>query len=168
MGTGQSTTHMIDASQDEKQIYTTNVDSGTVSLFENVLLQPTVPPTGALPPHAKPRMDWIQNVIPVARGNEGFDVSPDVRELWTANPDGTFSIILISEKKVTATLNSKVSGLRRLKFTPDGKRVLVVSVRTGDLLIYDTQSRKELKRLNIGRGAAILIAPDGLAWATQR
>ncbi|QRN93508.1 YncE family protein [Archangium violaceum] len=161
MGTGQNRTHMLHVTADEKQIYTTNVDSGSVSILENVLLQPTVPPTGVLPPGAQPRMDWIQTVIPVAQSSEGFDVSPDGQELWTASPTGALSIIDISARKVTATVDAKLPGAHRLKFTPDGKRVLIVSVRTGELVIFDAGSRQEVKRLNIGRGAAMLVDAEG-------
>ena len=30
-------------------------------------------------------MDWNETVIPVGKGDEGFDLLPDGRELWTAN-----------------------------------------------------------------------------------
>ena len=102
-------------------------------------------------------------MIPVGRGVEGFDVSPDGRELWTANAqDGTLSIIDIAGKKITSTLDAKVLGANRLKFTPDGKLVLIASLGLGELVIYDAASRKEFKRVNIGHGAAgILMDPDG-------
>src|ERR1700686_93936 len=173
MGTGQNRTHMIYVTADEKQIYTTNVNSATVSILEKVELPPRGPPPGVRPPSgatpspppsgSQPRMDWNQTIIPVGKGDEGFDVSPDRRELWTANAqDGTLSIIDIATRKVTSTLDAKIFGANRLKFTPDGKLVLISSLRNSDLVIYDTGSRKELKRVNIGHGAAgILMDPDG-------
>ena len=107
-------------------------------------------------------MDWNETVIPVGKGDEGFDVSPDGRELWTANAqDGTLSIIDLASKTVNATLDAKVVGANRLKFTSDGKLVLISSLRGGDLVIYDASSRKEFKRVSIGHGAAgILIDPE--------
>jgi DNA-binding beta-propeller fold protein YncE len=161
MGTGQDRTHMLHVTADEKKIYTTNVDSSTVSILENLLLPPPVPATGVLPPGAQPRMDWVQTVIPVAQNSEGFDVSPDGRELWTASPTGALSIIDLAAKKVTTTLDAKLPGALRMQFTPDSRRVLMVSVRTGDLVVYDASSREEIKRLNIGRGAAILMDAEG-------
>jgi DNA-binding beta-propeller fold protein YncE len=172
MGTGQNRTHMIYVTADEKQIYTTNVASGTVSIVEKVALPPMGsppgmrPPSGALPPPsggAQPRMDWNETVIPVGKGDEGFDVSPDARELWTANAqDGTLSIIDIATKRVTATLDAKIFGANRLKFTADGKLVLISSLRDGDLVIYDAGSHQEFKRVKIGHGAAgILMDPGG-------
>ena len=167
MGTGQNRTHMIYVTNDEKQIYTTNVASATVSIFGQVPsfmgpppgMQP--PPGMAPPPDAPPRMDWNQTIIPVGKGDEGFDVSPDGRELWTANAqDGTISIIDLSTKKVVATVPAGVRSANRLKFTPDGKLVLISMLGNGDIVIYDAASRKEYKRVKIGHGAAgILMDP---------
>ncbi|RKG70860.1 YncE family protein [Corallococcus sp. CA054B] len=161
MGTGQNRTHMLHVTADEKTLYTTNVDSGTVSILENVLLQPTVPPTGVLPPTAKPQMDWVQTLVPVAEHSEGFDVSPDGKELWSASPTGALSVVDLKAKKGVATVDAKLPGAHRLEFTPDGKRVLAVSVRTGELAVFDTGTRKEVKRLKIGRGAAMLMDAEG-------
>ena len=161
MGTGQNRTHMLYVTADEKQIYTTNVSSATVSILELVALPPMGPPPGAPtgpPPQQQTRMDWTETVIPVGKGDEGFDVSPDGRELWTANAqDGTLSIIDLASKKVTATLDAKIFGANRLKFTPDGKAVFITSLRDGNLFVYDVTSREERKRVPIGHGAAGLL-----------
>lgn len=158
MGTGQDRTHMIYVTDDGKKVYTTNVSSATVSILKDSLLKPMGPPGGfALPA----RRDWVQTVIPVAKGSEGFDVSPNGRELWTAGAeDGNISIIDLVTKKVTTTIDAKVAGANRLKFTPDGKRVLVTSLRTGDLFIFDAVSRQKIKRLNTGHGAAGILVDD--------
>jgi DNA-binding beta-propeller fold protein YncE len=178
MGTGQNRTHMIDVTASQNQIYTTNVSSGTVTILEQVALPPMgppgpppgIPPGGPPPgqpgqsgPGGPPRLDWNETVIPVGKGSEGFDVSPDGRELWTAGAqDGTISIIDIPSKKVTATLDAKVLGANRLKFTLDGKYVLISSLRGGDLVVYDAANRTEWKRVPIGHGAAgILMEPNG-------
>ena len=158
MGTGQDRTHMIYVTADGKKIYTTNVSSGTVSILVDTLIQP-----GKMaPPNAKPREDWIQTVVPTSRGSEGFDVSPDGSELWTAaSEDGTISIVDLSAKKLKDKIDAKVNGANRLKFTPDGKQVFISSLQTGELTIYDAMSRKEVKRLKLGRGAAgILMDPE--------
>lgn len=163
MGTGQDRTHMIYVTNDEKEIYTTNVNSGTVSILVDSLMQPRAGPMGNPPPGAQPRREWMQTVIPVSKGSEGFDVSPDGRQLWTVSADdGSIAIIDIAAKKVAATIDAKVLGANRLKFTPDGMRVLITSLRTGDLYVFDVASHKKLKRINIGHGGAgILMDPDG-------
>ena len=168
MGTGQNRTHMIYVTPDEKQIYTTNVASATISIVEKVALPPMQPPPGMRPPAAppggnQPRTDWNETVIPVGKGDEGFDVSPDGGELWTANAqDGTLSVIDLKTRKVAATLDSGTFGANRLKFSPDGKLVLISCLGSGDLVVYDAASRKQFKRVPIGHGAAgILMDPDG-------
>lgn len=166
MGTGQNRTHMLYVTPDATQIYTTNVNSATVSILEQVALPPVGPPPGQPTPAGAPseaRTDWNETIIPVGKGAEGFDLSPNARELWTANAqDGTLSIIDIATKHITATLDAQVVGANRLKFTPDGKLVLISSLRNGDLVIYDAASRQQIKRVNIGHGGAgILVDPDG-------
>jgi YVTN family beta-propeller protein len=172
MGTGQNRTHMIHVSPDQKHIYTTNVSSGTVSFIEQVVLPPMGPPPGMHPPagapppppgFGQPRLDWNETVIPVGKGDEGFDVSPDGRELWTANAqDGTLSIIDIAARKVIDTVDAKIYGANRLKITPDGKQVFISSLGIGDLFVYDAASRREVRRIPIGHGAAgILMDPIG-------
>jgi DNA-binding beta-propeller fold protein YncE len=175
MGTGQNWTHMLYVTPDGKKIYTTNVRSGTVSIFEYGLQPQGRPPMGKpFPdnkpqehkpfPGGKPHWDWTQTVVPVSKGSEGFDVSPDGREIWTAAADdGIISIIDTASKSVVASIDAKVIGANRVKFTPDGKYVFISSLRSGDLFIYDAASRKEFKRITIGHGAAgILMDPSGM------
>jgi DNA-binding beta-propeller fold protein YncE len=168
LGTGQNRTHMILVRQDEKRIFTTNVSSGTVSIIDKTpprtpLPAPNnapVPPRGSFGP---PGGDWDETVVKVGNGSEGFDISPDGKEIWVANAqDGTISIISAESKSVVDTLAANVSGANRLKFTPDRHKVLVSSLRTGDLVVLDASSRKEVKRLKLGHGCAgILVQPDG-------
>ncbi|HEY6489077.1 MAG: YncE family protein [Terracidiphilus sp.] len=171
MGTGQNRTHMLYVFPGAQRIVTTNVNSATVTILEKTegpAGMPPGPPLGmAPPPGAPPRMagppggDWNESVIPVGRGSEGFDVSPDGKEAWVANAhDGTVSVIDIGAKKVTDTLQVNVPGANRLKFTPDGKLVLV-SAGT-DLVFLDAATHREVKRLAVGHGSGgILIQPDG-------
>jgi YVTN family beta-propeller protein len=160
IGTGQDRTHMVYVTPDAKGVYTTNVSSATVSILVDSLIKPRPNPAGFTPP---PHQDWVQTVIPVGKGSEGFDVSPDGKQLWTAGAeDGIITIIDIASKKAIGTIDAKVLGANRLKFTPDGKRVLITSLRNGDLFIYDVASHKELKRVSTGHGAAgILVDDDG-------
>ena len=159
MGTGQDRTHMIYVSTNEREVYTTNVSSGTVSILTDTLLQPS----GFAPPGARPRRDWIQIVIPVSVGAEGFDVTPDGKELWTAaSGDGVISIIDLATKKLSSQIDAKVKGANRLKFSPNGKLAFISSLGLGDLFVYDVATRKEIKRIPVGRGASgLLVDLDG-------
>jgi len=164
LGTGQDRTHMVYVFPDAQRILTTNVSSATVTLIEKD--NRSKPGFGSGPGGqvGPPQTNWKETVIPVGRGAEGFDVSPDEKEIWVANAqDGTISIIDMASKKVVQTLDANARGLNRLKFTPDGRLVLVSTLGGPDLAIFDAASRKEAKRVRIGRGAAgILMQPDGL------
>jgi YVTN family beta-propeller protein len=163
MGTGQNRTHMIWVSPDMKTIVTTNVSSATVSI-----IQKTIPETGTgmTPPGAPPRgtaEDWNETVVSVGKGSEGFDVTPDRKEIWVANAgDGTVSIIDMASKKVTQTLAANVIGANRLKFTLDGKLAFISTLRGQFITVVDTATRKTIKRFEIGHGTGgILMQPDG-------
>ena len=175
LGTGQDRTHMVVVTNDLDRIFTSNVSSGTISIIDQVTRPsgPPGPPPGGpagLPPGRPngpppgPRgPDWEQTVVAVGRGSEGFDITPNGKELWTGNAgDGTISIIDLASKKVVQTLDANVRGANRLKFTLDGKRVFVSSLGGADLAVFDVSTRKDIKRIKLGRGAAgILMQPDG-------
>jgi YVTN family beta-propeller protein len=155
LGTGQNRTHMIFVSDDLKRMVTSNVSSATMTFIEKT--------TGAGRGGRGPQTDWEETVVAVGRGAEGFDVSPDGKELWAANAqDGTISVLDMAGKKVVQTLAADVMGANRLKFTPDGKRVLVSTLNGPDVSVFDTATRTVVKRVKVGRGAAgIQMAPDG-------
>ena len=149
LGLGQNRTHMLVVASDERRIFTSNVNSDTISILDR---DKNADVSG-----------WVETTIPVGKGPEGFDVSPDGKELWAANShDGTVSIIDVASRKVIRTLPVGTQMANRLKFTPDGKLVLISDLRSGDLLVLDAAGRKEIKRIPLGQGAAgILVAPDG-------
>jgi YVTN family beta-propeller protein len=155
--TGQDRTHMIWVATDESRIITTNVNAATVSVIER--------PGGRGPaaPGVAPASEWTQTVIPVGRGDEGFDVAPNGSEVWTANAqDGTISVIDLSAKRVSQTIPANVSGANRLKFSPDGKLVLVSILNNAEVVVFDAGSRKETKRIKVGTGAeGVQMQPDG-------
>jgi YVTN family beta-propeller protein len=196
MGTGQDRTHMVWVAPSLDKIVTSNVSSATISILE-LVSQPNGgfgpppggrggnagpgrgPGQGGPPPGGGNQKSWEITNIPVGRGAEGFDISPDGKELWTGNAqDGTVSIIDFAGKKVVATVPISVGGANRLKFSPDGKFVLVSGGMGGpgpgqdagrgaassaaSLTILDAATRKEVKQLSLGGGAeGILIDPDG-------
>ena len=147
LGTGQNGTHMVRVSKDRSMIFTSNIGSDSISIFE--------------------RMgggdNWNQFVIPVGKRPEGFDVTPDEKELWAANGgDGHVSVIDIGSKKVVRTVDIHTKRSNRLEFTPDGKLALVSDLDTGNLVVLDGHTGAERKRINLGHGiAGILITPDG-------
>ena len=166
MGTGQNRTHMLYVFPGAQRIVTTNVNSATVTILDKTngpAGAPPAPPSGMRRLPGPPGGDWNETVIPVGRGSEGFDVSPDGKEAWVANAwDGTISVIDLGAKKVVATLDAHVSSANRIKFTPDGKLALVSLLNGPDVVILDTATRKVIQHLPVGHGASgILMQPDG-------
>ena len=144
--TGQNATHMVLPTKDLKTIFTANIASDSISAVEQ-----------------KADGNWTQTVIPVGKGPEGLDLSPDGRHLWTAHSrDGGVSIIDVATRKVTQTLALGTKRSNRIKLTPDGKFALISDLDAGDLLVVDTAARKEIRRIALGRmPEGVLITPDG-------
>jgi YVTN family beta-propeller protein len=141
--TGQNATHMIVLSKDGRTIATANIASDTVSLIEQ-----------------NAGGEWMHTVVPVGRGPEGLDLSPDGRELWVAHSrDGGVSVIDVASKKVTQTIPVGTKRSNRLKLTPDGRFALISDLDAGELVVLDTAARKEIKRLPIGRMLEGILIP---------
>jgi len=149
MGTGQDGTHMLALNKDASAIFTTNMGSNSVGVFER--------------PEGAGDFAWIHAVVPVGEGPEGLDLSPDGKELWVAHSrDGHVSIIDLASRKVAQVFDAKTRRSNRLKFAPDGKMALISDMGAGELVVIDAASRTEKKRLPLGRAlAGILIPPDG-------
>lgn len=146
-GTGQAGTHMVWVNRDATRLYSCNIGSDTMTIMER----------GANP------LAWNSTMVPVGKGPEGFDVTPDGRELWVAHSrDGGLSIITLADKKVAATIDVQTKRSNRLKFTPDGSLALISDLDAGELLVLDVPTRKVTKRIPLGRMVeGILMQPDG-------
>jgi YVTN family beta-propeller protein len=162
MGTGQNRTHMVTVSNDLKTIFTSNVSSSTISIVEQIAVQGPGPGPGRPPGAPAPRLDWNVTNVAVGHGSEGFDLTPDGRELWVANAqDHTISVIDVALRKVVQTLPS-TGAANRLKITPDGKYVFVSDMSGNELLVLDAATRKEYKRIALpGNSEGLLMEPDG-------
>lgn len=168
MGTGQDRTHMVWVAPSLDRLVTSNVNSGTISIIDQV-----IPPGPGLTPPPNARKTWEVTNIRSGRGSEGFDVSPDGKEIWSANAqDASVTIIDFATKKAVKTIQIPVRGANRLKFTLDGKYVLVSGLggpsiaseqsAPPNLVIIDTATRKEIKKISLGGGSAgILMEPGG-------
>jgi DNA-binding beta-propeller fold protein YncE len=164
IGTGQDISHMVVVAPDLKRLFTVNVQSASASIIERAAGR-----AGRFAPAADD--DWTITSVKVGEPTddfEGFDVSPDGRELWTASPRGKIAIVDLVNKKLTQALELPVvMGANRVKFTPDGKRVLVSKLTrstadTGHIIVFDAASRAELKRIDAGGGVGgMVMQPDG-------
>jgi YVTN family beta-propeller protein len=143
---GQKRPHMLVLTKDGHTIFVANIESNNVSVLTT-----------------KDGKSWDQSNVGTGKGPEGMDMSPDEKEVWAANSqDGTVAVIDVKKKKVVAKIELKTQRSNRLKFTPDGKLVLVSDMGGGELVIVDAATRKEVKRLPLGKSPeGILVQPDG-------
>lgn len=166
MGTGGSATHMLVVSADGKRLYTSNIASNDVT---------------AIRLDGPPNRNNIAQ-IPVGAQPEAIDLAPDGKELWVGqNADGGVSIIDTETNKVKETFTVGALPIR-LKFSPNGKLVLVsdprgggtpsdannltalqaMSPSAGQVLVVDAASRKIVKRIAMpGVPLGIQFAADG-------
>jgi len=147
MGTGLNSTHMVMLTRDGSKMFTSNIGSDAIAILER----------GSNP------INWNMTVVPVGKGPEAIEISPDEKEIWTAHSrDGGVSIIDIATKKVTGTIDVHTKRSNRLKITPDGKRILITDLEAGELVVLDRDTRHEIKRIKLGKSPeGILIVPDG-------
>src|SRR5215831_2305158 len=83
LGIGQNGTHMLLFSKDRSLLFTSNIGSDSITVLQR----------GSDP------LVWNPTIVPVGKGPEGGDLSPDGREYWAANSgDGTASIIDVGTK----------------------------------------------------------------------
>jgi YVTN family beta-propeller protein len=141
--TGLNTTHMVLASRDGGTFFTSNIGSNSVSMIQQAA-------GGA----------WTQTVIPVGKGPEGIDLSPDGKTLWSAHSqDGGISVIDVATRRVVQTIAAGTKRSNRIKLTPDGMFALISDVDTGELVVVDAAGRKVIKRIAVGRSPEGILVP---------
>lgn len=147
-GSGAEGTHMIIVERGEKTLYTPNIGSNSVTVFDLSVAPRNI----------------VLKQIPVVQGPEGIDLAPDGSELWVASrkPNGGISIIDPATRTVTRTLATTTKLANRVKFTRDGKWVLVSDPDANTLLVYDAATKEMIKSMAMAEGpSGILMAPDG-------
>ncbi|MBX7171425.1 MAG: YncE family protein [Pyrinomonadaceae bacterium] len=147
IGTGQTASHMLVVTPDQKKIYTANVASDTVTAIEFG----AVPPAGSKITH-----------IPVGKQPEAIDISPNGKEVWVGlNTENSIQIIDTAQNKAVEKINV---GERpyRIRFTPDGKQSVATIPNTKEIAIFDAASRKELKRISLeSYPLGLIFSKDG-------
>lgn len=135
--THQEISHMVATTPDGSRAFVANIGSGTVTAID--LIQ------GA-------RLRDIET----GEGAEGIAVTPDGREVWVTNRAAdTLSIIDPRSLQILKTIPCAGFPIR-VAITPDGERALVSVARTGEVVIFDVESRRETAR----RKLDLSTAPD--------
>jgi YVTN family beta-propeller protein len=125
--TAQRVSHMVAVSRDGSRGFVANIGSGNVTAIDLT--------------DGKKLGD-----IETGAGAEGIATSPDGSEIWVGNREAdTLSIIDPMTLKVVGEVSCPGFPIR-VAFTPDGKRALVSAAKTGEVVVFDVNSRKELVR----------------------
>lgn len=147
-GTGQNVTHMLVVSSDGTKVYAASIGSDSVSVIDLA---------------NAPRQVGLKQIA-VGKGPEGIDLSPDGSELWVASrvENGGISVIDPKTDTVVRTIPAATKFANRLKFTPDGKRVLVSDVTANEVLVFDSSTKELIRRVATAAGpSGIQLSPDG-------
>lgn len=134
---------MLVVTPDERKIYTANIEGKSVSIVDR---------------HAN-----TVRSIAFDSGQYGIDVSPNGREVWVYHlGKGQISIVEVATDKVVATLPSGGQGSGRMKFTADGKYVLVAHSDSKNLVMFEAARRRLIHTISLSVTPKVLeVSPDG-------
>jgi YVTN family beta-propeller protein len=145
--TNQEGTHLLVLSRDGRRLYTANIGSNSVSMLD--LVRGTVARTVTTLPRP-----------------EAIDLSPDGRELWTAPQvaQGAPGMITVLDAATLDSVAAFPSGgvyPNRLRFTPDGRLVLVSNAASGTVQLFDARTRAPVAAIPFPRDTAKAPADGG-------
>jgi len=150
--TGQEITHMVAVSPDRSRAYVANIVSGSMTALDL-------------------KEGKAMGTVKTGAGTEGIDVTPDGLQVWITNREDAVKVVDAKTLEVIATIPVATFPIRA-KVTPDGKRVLVSAVQSGDLVVLSAKERKVEKRIALSEDGpapvGVIIAPDGKrAWVAH-
>jgi DNA-binding beta-propeller fold protein YncE len=131
---GQALPHMLAVSADEKRAFTANTGSGTVSVIA---------------------LDTDTPVRQVEIGGlpQGFAWSRDGKRLFVSNRAGDAVLALDPATGEVAGRTTITGHPHRLCLVPDGRRLLATAIDSGDVILIDTGSLREVTRFRVGKRA---------------
>ncbi len=108
----------------------------------------------------------VAGKAPTAFGSEGVACSPDGATIWVAN-NRSECITVVSTADMTPIQTIPCIGFPfRIRFTPDGGRVVVTCAMLGELRVFDAKSREVLGSVPLGDAPAessptsVVCSPD--------
>jgi YVTN family beta-propeller protein len=128
IGTDQPVSHMVAATPDSRVAFVPSIRTGNVTIIDL-------------------ESDTIIAQVYSGKGAEGAAVSPCGKELWVTNrSDNTLTIF---DTKTYEVLDSLECGdfPIRIKFTPDGSKVLISNAQSADVAIFDALNKKLLAKV---------------------
>ena len=141
--TGADGSWMLTSTPDDRKLYVPNLEGASVSVID--------------------RAAGSTRVIRLGGRMLGAAVSPDGREAWVSNADSSVITILdVASDSVRAAFQSGGRGPVRLKFTPDGSRVVISHDGSKDVAVMDVQSRRVLRVIQLDASPKVLdVSSDG-------
>lgn len=128
--TEEDVSHMVAATPCFTRAFVPSIRTGNVAVFD---LE-----TGEL-------LDHVYS----GEGAEGIDVHPDGQEVWVTNrAENTITVIDAWSLEKLASIPCADFPIRA-KFTPDGSLFLVSNARSGDIGVFDWESREQIARIEL-------------------
>jgi YVTN family beta-propeller protein len=134
---------MLAPTPDDRKIYVANIEGGSISIIDRI--------AGAV------------QTLPFRQGAIGVDCSPDEREVWVSSTsENVIAVVDNATGKITATFDSQGQSPVRVKFTPDGKRVLVVHGKSKELSVFDSAKRRLITAIKLAESPKVItLSSDG-------
>ncbi len=140
--------HMLLVTPDEQRIFTASSNGSIIAIVDRVT-------------NERGQKNLAFTTFPGDTRMEGMALSPDGNEFWALHMNAKkISVINVSEKKLVDTISFEGGLNNRIKFTKDGKYVLMNELQGNELRVWDVATRKEVKRIDVGAGGeGIFIDP---------
>lgn len=140
--------HMLIVTPDEQRIFTASSNGQVIAIVDRATTE-----------RGQKYLDFT--TFPGDSRMEGMTLSPDGKEFWALHMNSKkISIINVPEKKLIATIPFEGGLNNRIKFTKDGKYVLMNELFGNELRVWDVATRQEIKRIDVGAGGeGIFIDP---------
>lgn len=134
---------MLDVAPDGGKIYVANLEGGGVSIIDV-------------------RSETVRQ-IELVEGQIGLAVAPDGGEVWVSGVnEDSIRIIDARRDSVVATIASGGERPVRVRFTPDGDRVLVVNSGSRTIAVFDAARRARLGAIELAHEPKVIaIEPAG-------
>lgn len=145
--------HMLLITPDEQRIFTASSNGSVIAIIDRVT-------------NERGQKNLMFTTFPGDTRMEGMALSPDGNEFWALHMNAKkISIINVPEKKLVSTISFEGGLNNRIKFTKDGKYVLMNELQGSELRVWDVATRKEVKRIYVGAGGEGIFIDPVRPWA---
>lgn len=128
INTDQEISHMVALSRDGSRAFVPNIRSGSVSVIDLNTRE-------------------LIGIVETGEGAEGVWSHPTRDEVWVTNRAAdTVSVLDANTLEILATLECPSFPIRAA-ITPDGTHALISCARSGDIAVFDTDTRELVRRI---------------------